>query len=218
MGLQEVKLPDIGEGVTEGELVKWLVKVGDKVEADQAIVELMTDKATVEVPTPYAGQVKELKAKEGDVVPVETVLLILEAGEVSQAPSSTKSSNTPSASASRPSNAPIAAAPSVSAGIYPPVADQKVLATPSTRRLAREVSIDLNQLTGSGLAGRVTREDVLSAKGAVAAGPPTVSRSLPRERRGKAISERVFGRCRLSKRTASSPTSRAMHASERATH
>src|SRR5882757_9447113 len=78
MATQNVKLPDLGEGVTEGELVRWLVKIGDTVKADQPVVELMTDKATVEVPTPYAGVVKELKYKEGDVVPIESVMLVLE--------------------------------------------------------------------------------------------------------------------------------------------
>src|ERR1700755_3051314 len=78
MAVQNVKLPDVGEGVTEGELVRWLVKIGDAVKADQPVVELMTDKATVEVPTPFAGVVKELKYKEGDVVPIESVLLVLD--------------------------------------------------------------------------------------------------------------------------------------------
>src|SRR5436190_22703033 len=75
-----VKLPDVGEGVTEGELVKWLVKPGDTVAADQPVAEFMTDKATVEVPSPVAGVVKELKFKVGDVVPIETVILTLEGG------------------------------------------------------------------------------------------------------------------------------------------
>src|SRR3954464_14207350 len=78
MSIQNVKLPDVGEGVTEGELVRWLVKIGDTVKADQPVVELMTDKATVEVPSPFAGTVKELKYKEGDMVPIESVMLVLE--------------------------------------------------------------------------------------------------------------------------------------------
>src|SRR3954452_21135444 len=90
MAAQNVKLPDIGEGVTEGELVKWLVKVGDSVKADQPVAEVMTDKATVEVPTPVAGIVKELKFKEGDVIPIETVILLLEAGGASTAPAKTE--------------------------------------------------------------------------------------------------------------------------------
>src|ERR1700712_5767526 len=86
MASQNVKLPDIGEGVTEGELVKWLVKPGDQVKADQPVAEVMTDKATVEVPSPVAGIVKELKFKEGDVIPIETVILLLEGGDAAAAP------------------------------------------------------------------------------------------------------------------------------------
>lgn len=75
-----IKLPELGEGVTEGELVKWLVKEGDVVKPDQPVAEFMTDKATVEVPSPIAGRVKVLKFKEGDTVKVESVLIELEAG------------------------------------------------------------------------------------------------------------------------------------------
>lgn len=180
MAIKDIKLPDIGEGVTEGEIVKWLVKPGDVVKADQAIVELMTDKATVEVPTPVAGTVKEVKAKEGDVVPIESVLITLETGDAAGAAKSAekpqekateKSAPAPQAKASSP--APMAAAAQGSQGgsqgadVYPPAADLNVLATPSTRRLAREMKVDVNTLQGTGLAGRVTREDVLNfAKGA----------------------------------------------------
>ena len=73
----DVKLPELGEGVTEGELVKWLVKVGDTVKPDQTVAEIMTDKATVEVPSPFSGVVKELKFKTGEVIKVENVLLTL---------------------------------------------------------------------------------------------------------------------------------------------
>ena len=74
-GIKDVKLPELGEGVTEGELVKWLVNVGDTVKVDQTIAEIMTDKATVEVPTPFAGTVKELKFKKGEVIKVESTML-----------------------------------------------------------------------------------------------------------------------------------------------
>ncbi len=180
----EVKLPEIGEGVTEGELVRWLVKVGDLVKADQSIVEVMTDKATVEVPTPTAGTVKALKAKEGDVIKVEQVLVELEAAgapagaSVHPTPSSAKSNaHTPTApTANGRTTATVAPPPSAnlaSAGLSSvnttrqetktllPPADLHVLATPATRRLAREMNVDINQLKGSGLAGRVTREDIL---------------------------------------------------------
>ena len=179
MATKDVKLPDIGEGVTEGEMVKWLVKVGDVVKADQPIAEVMTDKATVEVPSPFAGTVKEFKVKEGDVVPIETTLLVLEAGGASAAPAA-PAPVAAKAPVSTPTPAPVAA-PVVAASsngggleVHPPAADVHVLATPATRRLAREMSVDINAIQGSGLAGRVTRDDVLKSQGAgaVAAGTP----------------------------------------------
>lgn len=178
-GTREVKLPELGEGVTEGELVKWLVKPGDTVKPDQPIVEVMTDKATVEVPSPFGGVVKELKFKAGDVVAVEKTLLVLETGGAGASPQTaapvaegqpvktppTKAAGpAPSARPQPPAGA--SASPNMgAAGYYPPVADSRVLATPSTRRLARELNVDINQLPGSGLAGRVTREDVMGAAG-----------------------------------------------------
>lgn len=195
MGLLNVKLPDVGEGVTEGELVKWLVKIGDSVKPDQPVAELMTDKATVEVPSPHAGVVKELKFKEGDVIPIETVILTLDgdgagAAKPAAAAPAPQAAAKPSAPAGASAN-PAAmqmkgtsvpspgGAPAKSSGggsasangggagmdVYPPVAESRVLATPATRRLARESGVDVNTLSGTGLAGRVTRDDVLGAKG-----------------------------------------------------
>jgi pyruvate dehydrogenase E2 component (dihydrolipoamide acetyltransferase) len=184
-----VKLPELGEGVTEGELVKWTVNIGDSIKADQTVAEIMTDKATVEVPSPVAGVVKELKFKKGDVVKVESVLLTLSGAGSAPAPAPKAAAP---AHAPAPPAAPQAGPPAMSAsasnGIYPPVADSRVLATPATRRLAREMGVDINGLSGSGLAGRVTREDVLSTKGsasissgsgAVAAGSPTMNFPKP---------------------------------------
>ena len=176
----EVTLPDVGEGVTEGEMVKWLVKVGDSVEADQPVAEVMTDKATVEVPTSQAGVVKELKVSEGDVVPIGKVMLVLDsaAGASKAASSDSKSeskqdtksneSSKSNNSSSAPSKSTIVRPESSSAkamDVVPPAAESRVLATPSTRRLAREMSVDINELQGSGLAGRVTRDDVMSVSG-----------------------------------------------------
>jgi len=172
-----VKLPELGEGVTEGELVKWLVKPGDAVKADQPVAEVMTDKATVEVPTPIAGTVKELKFKAGEVVKVDSVMLILTAsgaGATAAAPAAQPAAAkpAPAASMSVPAAAHLnfGAASSNGSTIYPPVADSKVLATPATRRLAREMGVDINGMSGTGLAGRVTREDVMGAKGGTAMG------------------------------------------------
>ena len=203
MALKNVQLPELGEGVTEGELVKWTVKPGDKIEADQTIAEMMTDKATVEVPSPTAGVVKELKFKEGEVVAVGNVMIVLDTdgAGASAAPAKTeapKAAPQPAPVASKPAPAPAAmngmqarqATPAPAAApaargmdVYPPPAASKVLATPATRRLAREMGVDVNTMTGSGLAGRVTREDVMGARGAGAtsAGPATYqSPGIPR--------------------------------------
>lgn len=172
----DVKLPELGEGVAEGELVKWLVKPGDSVKADQAIAEVLTDKATVEVPTPTAGVVKDLKFKAGDVVKVGSTMITL----ASAAGATSASVATPVAAAPTQTYAPatkttqgtgtgIGTMTTTTNGIFPPVADSKVLATPATRRLARETGIDINALSGSGLAGRVTREDVVGASGGAVA-------------------------------------------------
>ncbi len=192
----DVKLPELGEGVTEGELVNWLVKPGDSVKADQPIAEVLTDKATVEVPTPSAGIVKDLKFKAGDVVKVGSVMIVLEGAGGSVAAAAPAQASTP-ATTSAPTAAATKAAPVVTAstGIFPPVADSKVLATPATRRLAREMGIDINTLNGSGLAGRVTREDVASAAGSASAqasstAAPTFAKAAYQGPAG-AIEERV---------------------------
>ncbi len=187
-----VKLPELGEGVTEGELVKWTVNIGDTVKADQTVAEIMTDKATVEVPSPVAGVVKELKFKKGEIIKVESVILTLTgasgAAPVTHSNGAAKPAPTPVASAPAPMM--MSAGASAGSAIYPPVAESRVLATPATRRLAREMGVDINGLSGSGLAGRVTREDVLTTKGgaasvatsgtgAVAAGTPSMNFPKP---------------------------------------
>ncbi|OYZ22974.1 MAG: pyruvate dehydrogenase [Bdellovibrio sp. 28-41-41] len=178
-GTYELKLPELGEGVAEGELIKWLVKPGDVVKPDQSIAEIMTDKATVEVPTTKGGTVKELKFKAGEVVKVESVMLTLTTTggtQTASAPAATQSApvQTQKAPASAPERTMSAAASqngaSASTSFYPPVMDSKVLATPSTRRLAREMQLDINNVTGTGLAGRVTREDILKQLDSVSIG------------------------------------------------
>jgi pyruvate dehydrogenase E2 component (dihydrolipoamide acetyltransferase) len=218
MASKNIQLPELGEGVTEGELVRWLVKPGDKVTADQAIAEMMTDKATVEVPSPTSGTVKELKGKEGDVIEVGQVMIVLDTdGGGAEAPKpaapAPAAAKAPAAAAAKPapstngahapqmSAAPAAtSAPARSSGsgmdVYPPPADVKVLATPATRRLAREMGVDINVISGSGMAGRVTREDIVnSGAGATAAGQPSYqSPSIPRvgyQSPAGAVEERV---------------------------
>lgn len=172
MAMQNIPLPELGEGVMEGELVKWLVKIGDSVKSDQALAEMMTDKATVEVPAPFPGVVKELKFKEGEVVAVGAVMVVVESAGATATPSAHAAAKaTPASSAPGPmaaSSAAASASVSSAAGVevHPPAAESRVLATPATRRLAREMGVDINGVRGSGLAGRVTREDVAGARGA----------------------------------------------------
>jgi pyruvate dehydrogenase E2 component (dihydrolipoamide acetyltransferase) len=149
----EFKLPDLGEGVVEGEIVKWLVKPGDTVEEDQSVVELMTDKATVAVPAPRSGKVVSLHGKEGEIAKVHHPLLTL---EVSGAAPATLAPAHESA-----------AAPVAASGAAPAAraveSTARVLATPVTRRMAREHGIDLAAIAGTGLQGRVLKADVQAA-------------------------------------------------------
>jgi pyruvate dehydrogenase E2 component (dihydrolipoamide acetyltransferase) len=197
----EIKLPEIGEGVTEGELIKWLVKVGDKVKVDQSVAEIMTDKATVEVPTPFSGVVKALKAKEGDVIKVEQVMIELEVDSAQGVKLSEKQNPQIEKTVVSPSEISAASSSTITkeltqpmgASYFPPPADSKTLATPATRRLAREVGVDINNLTGSGLAGRVTREDVLQVKApaVVSSGVPVIAKSFAYQSNQGAAEERV---------------------------
>ena len=187
MSIKEITLPEIGEGVTEGEMVEWLVSVGDKIEVDQPVAEMMTDKATVQVPTPFSGQVKELKVKKGDIVPIKSTLLVLDVSSLSSDSISTSSEklseHTVAEVANEKSTSPSNGKSSEHGDLNErTLSSDRVLATPATRRLAREMSIDLNQVQGTGLSGRVRREDVLqSANKAIESRvqEPFLSSSLP---------------------------------------
>jgi len=166
----EFKLPDIGEGVVEGEIVKWLVKPGDTVTEDQPMVEVMTDKATVTIPSPKAGKILETRGKEGDIAKVHEVLVVLETGggaEAAKSPEKAPETKpaAPSNGAARPvQKAPEPARPPMQAVAAAP-SSGPVLATPATRRLARELGVEIGTLRGTGEAGRVTMEDVKAAAG-----------------------------------------------------
>jgi len=164
----EFKLPDIGEGVVEGEVVRWLVKEGDTVREDQPLVEVMTDKATVEIPAPRAGRVGKRMFAEGEICPVGKVLLTI---ELDAAAPKEATKETPKATAAV---SPVASAPSV-----PTVAHTMVLATPATRKLARELRIDIRVVVGTGRGGRITSDDVRHHGGAAAAPPQAAKPASP---------------------------------------
>lgn len=154
----EFKLPDIGEGVVEGEIVKWLVNEGDTVEEDQPLVEVMTDKATVTIPSPKKGKIVERIGAEGDIVEVHAVLVkIEEAGGAAAKQPEKKAEEKPESKAeSKPAPEQKPAAKPADRG------DEKVLATPVTRRIAREMDVDLREVQGTGPQGRVLKKDVLA--------------------------------------------------------
>src|SRR4051794_39399473 len=145
----EFKLPDLGEGLTEGEIAKWLVAEGDEIEEDAPLVEIQTDKTTVEIPSPAAGKVARILVAEGDVVPVGTVLVVIGDGAVASAQAAT-----PQATATSGSDMSQGQAPG-------PV--QRIQATPLVRRIAEELGVDLQSLTPTGPGGRVTEDDVRHA-------------------------------------------------------
>ena len=158
----EFKLPDIGEGLAEAEVAKWLVKVGDRVVEDQPVLEMMTDKAAVELPSPGAGVVVEQRVAEGEVVKIGAVLYVLETetriGGMHQQPADAKAAEVARAPASAP-------------------ADFGVLAPPAVRKLARELGVDLAQVRGSGPGGRISAEDVKRHTAAPAAPAPAAMES-----------------------------------------
>ncbi|MFH0970315.1 MAG: dihydrolipoamide acetyltransferase family protein [Candidatus Diapherotrites archaeon] len=153
----DFKFPDVGEGTTEGTLVKWRVSEGEKIKADQVLAEIETDKAVVEIPSPRAGVILKLYGNPGDVIKVGNILATIgDAGEA--IPFSHSSSTVPRASMEA-SKIPI---PSLSKGASS--SRGHVLATPSTRQLARTLNVDIETVSGTGGAsGRVTDEDVKKA-------------------------------------------------------
>ena len=167
----EFKFPDVGEGIAEGEIVRWLVAVGERVKAHQPIIEMETDKAVVELPSPVTGVIRELRGAVGDTIAVGTVLAVIEDTEVTAAVEK-KEPARPAATGvvgeleeapdSQPAAEFVAAAPT---------------ALPRDRKLAAELGVDLAAVLGSGPGGRVTEDDIRAA-----ARPPAEEAALPDER------------------------------------
>jgi pyruvate dehydrogenase E2 component (dihydrolipoamide acetyltransferase) len=180
----EFRLPDIGEGLTEAEIVRWLVPVGGRVEQDQPVVEVETDKAVVEIPSPYAGVVLAHGAGEGETIEVGAVLVVIgEEGETVE-PAAPVEAAEPEAP--RPIVGTLdEAAEELTATAVAPAATGTPKALPVVRKLAREMGVDLATVPGTGPDGRITREDVLATAGrAPAAPPPAPPSSVPAPRSG----------------------------------
>jgi pyruvate dehydrogenase E2 component (dihydrolipoamide acetyltransferase) len=159
----EFRLPDIGEGVAEGEVVKWHVKEGDEVKENQPLVEIMTDKVNVEIPSPKKGTIQSLKAKEGEVVKVGQVLIVIAESDSAAATASlVVGKPIPTIAKLPPSGA---RQQGISPAPIQAVKPREVLATPATRKLARDLGVDLSIVPGTGRGGRVTDEDVQQFRG-----------------------------------------------------
>jgi len=164
----EFKLPDLGEGLTEGEVARWLVQEGQEIGEDDPLVEIQTDKTTVEIPSPAAGTVSRILVREGEIVPVGTVLVVIGGDGAVHAP------------AEPPPRAEQATAQQQSEKPSNTVLQGKVRATPLVRRVAQELGVELEAVTATGPQGRITEEDVRAA--AAGAAPPAAAPSA-RERR-----------------------------------
>ena len=192
MGTFAFKMPDIGEGVVEGEVVEWMVAVGDTVKEDDPILSVMTDKATVEIPSPVDGTVTKVVGEAGDILPVGVVCIEFEVDGAGNASASddapaAKEAPAPAAKESKPEPTPevapaptpapkAAATPAPSAAPVARAPGTKALASPAVRQRAREANISLDHVAGSGPAGRISHAD-LDAH--IAGGASGASRAAP---------------------------------------
>jgi pyruvate dehydrogenase E2 component (dihydrolipoamide acetyltransferase) len=187
----DVIMPQMGESIFEGTITKWLKKAGDKIERDEPLFEISTDKVDAEIPSPSAGVLKEIKVNEGQTVPIQTIVAVIDAdgaGAATAAPASAKSE------AAKPAPPPSAAAAKIPA---PPAhaqetkaapselkpaassSGEKVRSSPLVRKIAREHNIDVAQVPGTGAGGRVSKHDILSAVESGGASAPRPSQQAP---------------------------------------
>ena len=192
----DVVMPQMGESIFEGTITKWLKKPGDKVERDEPLFEISTDKVDAEIPSPSAGVLKEIKVNEGQTVPIQTVVAVIDgAGSAAAAPAPAPAlapakPAAPAAPAPPPAARP--AAPALAAAAPTPAAPQaapavqrsgeRIHSSPLVRRMAAEHGIDLTTIPGTGAGGRISKQDieaVIAAGGVPAAAPPSAPAMAP---------------------------------------
>jgi pyruvate dehydrogenase E2 component (dihydrolipoamide acetyltransferase) len=175
----DVIMPQMGESIFEGTITRWLKKPGDRVERDEPLFEISTDKVDAEIPAPSAGVLKEIKVTEGQTVPIQTVVAVIDAGGAATAapaavpvpPPSPEKAAAPNAAAAPPAPAPAPAAPAPASASAAPVAPppkaggngQKIRSSPLVRKIAKEHNVDLASMEGSGAGGRISKKDILAA-------------------------------------------------------
>jgi pyruvate dehydrogenase E2 component (dihydrolipoamide acetyltransferase) len=182
----DVVMPQMGESIFEGTITKWLKKPGDKVERDEPLFEISTDKVDAEIPSPSAGVLKEIKVNEGQTVPIQTVVAVIDgagsaaaAPAAAPAPAKVAAPPAPAVAVPAPPPAPRPAAP-------PPAAPQRtgerIHSSPLVRRMAAEHGIDLATVAGTGAGGRISKQDIealIAAGGVPAAAPPSAPAAAP---------------------------------------
>jgi len=185
--MADVIMPQMGESIFEGTITKWLKKPGDKIERDEPLFEISTDKVDAEIPSPSAGVLKEIKVNEGQTVPIQTVVAVIDADGASAGTSTAaaapapapakaeaaaqgsappKSEAPPKSAPSPAASAPRAAAPSPAASSSAPPqrpSGEKIRSSPLVRRIARENNVDLSQIPGTGAGGRISKHDIRAA-------------------------------------------------------
>jgi pyruvate dehydrogenase E2 component (dihydrolipoamide acetyltransferase) len=185
----DVVMPQMGESIFEGTITKWLKKPGDKVERDEPLFEISTDKVDAEIPSPSAGVLKEIKVNEGQTVPIQTVVAVIDgagsaAAAPAPAPAPAKAAAPAAPAAARPAPPPAprppaatpAATPSAPAAAPPRSGGERIHSSPLVRRMAAEHGIDLTTVPGTGAGGRISKQDieaVIAAGGAPAGAPPS---------------------------------------------
>jgi 2-oxoglutarate dehydrogenase E2 component (dihydrolipoamide succinyltransferase) len=203
-GGTEVVMPQMGESIFEGTITKWLKKVGDSVEKDEPLFEISTDKVDAEIPAPVSGVLTEIKAEEGSIVEINTVVAII-GGTVTEsaaAPATPASVEPVAAPAPQP---PAAATPAPTPLPVPFVNNDEIRSSPLVRKIAREKNLDLRQIRGTGSAGRITKEDILrhiAEGGATTAAPkaqqPLSGELVPMSRMRAIIADRMAESSRTS--------------------
>jgi pyruvate dehydrogenase E2 component (dihydrolipoamide acetyltransferase) len=200
----DVVMPQMGESIFEGTITKWLKKPGDKVERDEPLFEISTDKVDAEIPSPSAGVLKEIKIPEGQTVPIQTVVAVIDGAGAASAPASAPAASlaptpaatqpaapapapaAPAAAPAKPAVPPTAPAPAVqpapSASAAPPAVGtgtERIHSSPLVRRMAKEHGIDLTSLEGTGAGGRITKEDIEAAIAAQSGTTAQVAQAAP---------------------------------------
>jgi len=195
----DIVMPQMGESIFEGTITKWFKKPGDKVERDEPLFEISTDKVDAEIPSPVAGVLKEIKCKEGETVPIQTVVAVIDAAGApasAAAPASTaaapKPTPAPAPAVAAPRPAPIPmpapaaprAAPVAATGPAPMREGERIHSSPLVRRLAKEHGIDLSGVPGSGAGGRISKKDILAvieggSSASAAASPSSAASTMP---------------------------------------